>query len=118
MKLSGAKFYQRQRTLFREIATQRYVVSHPANDRSILRADHSTLFFHIFADIHSLSDTIQRLHQVQENVLACILRVLDDLDEKEAESEILPMLLQAQLSHPTVRISAASKHIFPDYPIS
>lgn len=101
--------------LSREIATQRYVLFHPANGCSILQADHSASSFSLpltSLPTFMLSHPTSRLYQVQENVLACILRVLDDLDEREAESEILPMLLQAQLSHPTVRISAASKHVF------
>lgn len=44
-------------------------------------------------------------------MLSCILRVLDDLDQKDVDSDVLPMLLQAQLSHPSIRISAASKHL-------
>ena len=54
--------------------------------------------------------------QVQENALACIIRVLDHLDRSEIESDILPMLLQANLSESGIMMSTASKHRHSFFP--
>lgn len=93
--------------LFQVIATLRYACL----SQTTTQAPQPSLTAIVEHSTDSVFPRFSRLvHQVQENVFSCILRVLDDLDQKNAEAEILPMLLQAQLSHPNIRISAASEH--------